>query len=174
MNKKGYTLVEFLVSVAILSFVLLAMYGVLQTGNTIYTRDTCLLDMQQQSRNAMDRIVRDVRSSLTLPSFLNGSGNTSTSITMSSPPSGNPLPSSVSIQYYLSGTDLNRRVDAVVSGATTTTITKVASNISSLSFTVDSYSAPKFLTIQVRASKTIYTNLVISFPLVQNVRLRNG
>ncbi|MBI4308865.1 MAG: prepilin-type N-terminal cleavage/methylation domain-containing protein [Candidatus Omnitrophica bacterium] len=151
-NLKGYTLVEALISVLILSFMLLGVYGVLATGNTIITNDNALLEMQQQARNAMDRMVREVRESST---------QTITVVSASSDKISFTTPNETGIQYYLSGTNLVREYP---SG----TIVKVANSIAYLKFTLSGV----LLTISVRADKTLYTKTV-SFALAENVRLRN-
>ena len=138
--------------VVVLSFVLLGVYGTLETGNTIYTKDNALLDMQQQARNAMDRMVREVHQS---------SSQTITSISASSYKIVFSIPTATGVQYYLSGTNLIRQAP---SGSTTT----VASNISLLIFTLNG----TLLQIQIQADKTIYQH-IISFPLTEQVRLRN-
>ncbi|MBI3602399.1 MAG: prepilin-type N-terminal cleavage/methylation domain-containing protein [Candidatus Omnitrophica bacterium] len=152
MNTKAFTLVETMLCVLILSFVLLGVYGTLATGNALYTKDSTLLDMQQQTRNAMDRIVREVRQA---------SSQTVTSISASSYKIVFSIPTATGVQYYLSGTNLIRQAP---SGSTTT----VASNIALLKFTLNG----TLLQIQIQASKTIYNN-TISFPLTEQVRLRN-
>ena len=151
---QGYTLVEIIVTMAILSFILLGVYGVLQTGNTVFIKDTALLDMQQQTRNAIDRIVREVRQASSEIISTNINGTTNDRITFT-------IPTAAGIKYYLTGTDLIREYPAG-------TTKKLASNIGLLKFTV----AGSLLQIQARADKTIYAQ-VISFPLTERVRLRN-
>ncbi len=153
-NIKGYTFVEAIVSVALLSVVLLGVYGVFTTGNTIFIKDMTLLDMQQQTRNATDRIVREVRqaSSQTITTNYNSTTNDKIMFT---------IPTAIGIKYYLSGTNLVREYP---SGTTV----NVASNISLLKFTLTG----SLLQIQVRADKTIYSTTT-SFPLTEKVRLRN-
>jgi hypothetical protein len=153
MNSKGYTIVEAMVSVAVLSFMLIVIYGILQTGNIIYTRDTNLLQMQQQTRNGIDRVARELRQA---------SSQVITTVNANVDRISFNTPASTGIQYFLTGTNLIRQAP---NGTTTT----VASDISRLKFTLNG----TLLNIQVQASKTIYTNVVISFPLTGQVRLRN-
>lgn len=152
MGSNGYTLVEALVSIALLSFILLGVYGVLQTGNAVTTNDNALLEMQQQARNAMDRIVRDVRASST---------QTITVVDADSDKISFTTPNATGIQYYRSGTDLVREYP---SGTTQ----NVASSIAHLKFTLSG----ALLNINLRADKPIYGK-TIPFSLVENVRLRN-
>jgi type II secretory pathway pseudopilin PulG len=148
----AYTLVEALISVSLLSFVLLGVYGVLVTGNTVVTNDNALLEVQQQARNAMDRIIRDVRASST---------QTVTVISTDSDRITFTTPSKPNAKYYLSGTNL---VLEYPSG----TLINVASSIAHLKFTVSA----SVLQIDIRADKTLYGKTV-SFYLTEKVRLRN-
>ena len=145
MKTKGFTLVESLISMGILSFLLLVLYGVLHTGNMIYTNDTTLLEVQQHARNGMDRIVRDVReaSSHTI------TGGSQISVVT---PGG-------TIVFSLSGTSLVRNAG---------TARNVATNISALSFSATG----TLLTIGITASKTMLGKTA-TFSLVERVRLRN-
>jgi type II secretory pathway pseudopilin PulG len=150
--KAGYTLVEALISMALLSFILLGVYGVLATGNTIIINDNAILEVQQQARNGMDRIVREVRES---------SSQTIAVLAVDSDRITFTTPNEVGIQYYRSGTNLVREYP---SG----TARNVANGLARLKFTLSG----TLLTINIRADKTLYGRTV-SFPLVENVRLRN-
>ena len=154
-NTKGYTLLELIVVLLLLSVILIGVYGILTTGNNIYIRDITLLDMEQQTRNAVDRIVREVRQASSQIITTNFNNTTNDKIVFT-------IPTATGIQYYLSGTNLVREYP---SGTTR----NVASNISLLKFTLTG----SLLQIQVRADKTIYSTNTISFPLVEKVRLRN-
>lgn len=153
-NTKGYTLMEMLVSVLLLSIILAGVYGVMITGNNIFNRDIAILDMEQQTRNAIDRIIREVRqaSSQTITTNYNSTTNDKIVFT---------IPTAVGIQYYLTGSDLMREYP---NGTTK----KVASNINLLKFTLTG----SLLQIQVRASQTVSSSTT-SFPLIEKVRLRN-
>ena len=149
---KGYTLVEALISISLLSFVLLGVYGVLTTGNAVTANDNALLEMQQQARNGMDRIVREVRES---------SSQTIVTVDANSDRITFTTPNEAGIQYYRSGTALVREYPAG-------TVKNVAGNIAYLKFTL----AATLLKVSIRADKVIYSKTV-SFPLTENVRLRN-
>ena len=151
-NSKGYTVVEAAISVLLLSFILLGVYGVLETGNAVTVNDNALLEMQQQARNTMDRIVREVRAS---------SSRTITVVDANSDRITFTTPAAAGIQYYRSGTNLVREYP---SG----TLVKVANSIAYLKFTVSA----SLLSISVRADKTMYGRTT-SFFLVENVRFRN-
>lgn len=154
MNTKAHTLVEVIVSLGILSFVLLGGYGVLQAGNTIFVKDEALLQMQQQTRDAMNRIIKEVRqaSSQTITSNYNGTTNDKIVFT---------IPNAAGIQYYLNGTNLVRQYPAG-------TTWNIASNINLLKFTLTG----SLLQIQITANQLIYS-VTTSFSLTDKVRLRN-
>ncbi len=141
-----------LVSTSIMVFILLCAYGVLNLGNRIYINDKVLLEMEQQARNGLQRMEKEIRqaSSHTIVSLGAGSDQLTFSI-----------PSANNVMYYLTGTNLTREFPA---GTKRT----VASNIGRLQFSVNN----KVMTIDIRADKTIY-NRTVSFPLIQKVRLRN-
>lgn len=156
-NARSFTLVEVLISILLLSVILLGVYGVLITGNTVFMKDSTLLDMEQQTRNAIDRIVREVRQASSQNIITNYQGSTNDYIQFFTPTA--PTPNG--LKYYLSGTNLVR--------VNNTGVTQnVASNMSLLKFSLTG----SLLTIQATANKTIY-GATISFPLVEKVRLRN-
>ena len=145
MKAKGFTLVESLVSMGILSFLLLVLYGVLHTGNMIYTNDTTLLEVQQHARNGMDRIVREVREA---SAHTITGGNQISVVT----PGG-------TVVFSLSGTNLVRNAG---------TARNIATNISALSFSASG----TLLTIQLTATKSMLGKTA-TFSLAEEVRLRN-
>lgn len=148
----GYTLVEILLSVAILSFLLLCAYGVLGAGNAVTVKNNALVTAQQQARNAMDRIVREVR------------GSSTTAITVINADSDKitfTIPTATGVMYYLSGTNLVREYPAG-------TTVNVANSIGRLKFTISG----SLLQIDVRADVSTFGQTV-SFSLTQKVRLRN-
>lgn len=149
--KKGFTLVEVLVTVLIFSFVSAMMYSVLNVGYSLYSRLSVSMDLQQ-AKNGMDRIVREVRAS---------SAATVTTIDANSDKITFTTPLSNGIQYYRSGTQLIREYP---SGTTKV----VADNIAFLKFTL---TAP-LLAISMRADKT-FSGTTYSFSLGEKVRLRN-
>lgn len=149
---KGFTLVEALLSMAILTIVLLGVYGVLKTGNTVIFNDAVRVELQQQARNAMDRLVREVRQA---------SSHIVTTINANHDRLTVTIPSASNILFYLSGTNFVREYPAG-------TIKTLASDISYLKFSTSG----SVLTINVRASKTQY-NRTITVPLMEKVRLRN-
>ena len=58
---KGLTLIELMVSVVILSFLTLCIFSLLNIGDLSWRTDMGLLDLQQQARQAMHGMVRELR-----------------------------------------------------------------------------------------------------------------
>lgn len=143
-----------MVSLSLLTMICLGVYGVFQIGNSIFTKNMTLLDMQQQSRAAADKMCRELRqaSSQVITEDYGGTTNDKLAVT---------IPSAANIQYYLSGMDLIREYP---SGTTN----KIASNIGYLKFTLNG----SLLQVQIRADKTSY-NSTVSFLLTERTRLRN-
>lgn len=154
MGRQGYTLIEFTVTMAIMTIVMLGMYGVLVTGDIIYVKDSTIVDMQRQTRNAIDRIVRESRPATSQTIISNYNSTTNDKITIFSPTT--PL----GVQYYLNGTKLVRSYNGKSQN--------VANNISLLKFTLSG----SLLQIQATASRAAY-GVTTSFPLVEKVRFRN-
>lgn len=154
MKNTAYTLVEVMVSLSLLTMICMGVYGVFQVGNTIFTKDMTLLDMQQQSRNAADRMCRELRqaSSQVITANYNSTTNDKLSFTM---------PTATNVQYYLTGTNLIREYPAGTSKI-------IASNIGLLKYTLNG----SLLQVQIRADRTSYQRTV-SFLLTERARLRN-
>ena len=58
---KAFTLTETLISILILSFILAALFTILNMQNVAYDIDLCLLELQQQTRLAIDSMIRELR-----------------------------------------------------------------------------------------------------------------
>jgi prepilin-type N-terminal cleavage/methylation domain-containing protein len=63
MNKKAFTLIEVLLSAAIITVLFAVMFSMLKSGNELYSGITTSIEVRQNARNAMDRIVRETRES---------------------------------------------------------------------------------------------------------------
>lgn len=60
---KGFSILEVLISIAILSIITGAIFLVLTAGDKVYFMDSGLLDLQQEARSAMARMTRELRCS---------------------------------------------------------------------------------------------------------------
>ena len=152
MNIKGKTLIELLVALLIFSSMMLGFYALMNFVNTRSFLDSVRVDMQQQARNGMERIMREVRESSTIAITVVDANSDELSFT---------TPNEVGIQYYRDGINLVREYPP-----DTTKI--IASNILYLKFT----QAGNLLQIQIRADKSLKSQ-TISVLLTEKVRLRN-
>lgn len=159
---KGFTLVEVLVSTAILAVIFAGISLVLITGDKTWHYDMGLLDLQQQARQAMDGIVRECRqASLSTLSITENGARLDFSI----PNISNP------VAYLLSNNQIIRQHAAEEK--------ILANDINALNFccwhngNCDSdCSVSNTLQVQIEAAKSAL-NRPISFSLTQKVRLRN-
>lgn len=60
-DEKGLTFVEIMVAVAILAFLFTAIFGLLETGMTLFAKSDAHLDQVQNMRVAMETLARDLR-----------------------------------------------------------------------------------------------------------------
>jgi len=168
MNKGGFTLVEVLISTALLALLLAGMYGVLTVGEVIYRDDMNTLDLQQGVRQAMDGMLREIRQSGPLNITIDGSGER---VDFSIPQVDNE------ISYYLQGGQIIREHPA-------NTLKILANDIGTVNFAcvnATTYNettclASPVFQIQIRGQKTVGLR-TFYFPanttLTEEVRLRN-
>lgn len=150
--KRGFTLVEILVSVAIALFVVLGVYAVLNVGNTSWFTDMGMLDLQQEARLAMDGMIREIRQSSFDDVFINNAGG---KVEFYIPDVSN------SISYFIQNNELVREHPAGKEKV-------LAGDLTSLNFSL----AADTVTILLAVGKTAQ-NRNLSFSLAQKVRLRN-
>jgi prepilin-type N-terminal cleavage/methylation domain-containing protein len=60
-SRKGFTLIEILISVSIFALVLIGIYNLFDTGRATYVSGQGKVDVQQNARAALDEIVREIR-----------------------------------------------------------------------------------------------------------------
>ncbi len=153
MNNRGFSFAELLVSVFIFALIAGGVFQIFTIGNTVYKTETTLLDLQAHARNAMDRMVREIRASSTVAITVVNADSDRIAFT---------TPTATGVQYYLTGTQLIREFP---SGTTRI----IAGNVARLKFTLTG----SVLKIDVRADQTI-TGRPFTFSLTEKVRLRNG
>ena len=151
-NIKGVSLIEFLMATFIFAMMLVGFYQILNFVQTRSFIDNANLNLQQQARNGLDRMVREIRES---------SSSTVTVIDANSDRITFTTPNEIGIQYYRSGNSLVREYPA-------NTIKNIAESIVYLKFT----KSGSVLTMNIRAQQTIYGQ-TFSISLVEKVRLRN-
>lgn len=179
---KGFTLVELLVAILLLCFLIGGIYAVLNLGQKTWDYDMGLLDLQQEARQAMDGMVRELRQGKS--SSFNISVN-DTRISFSIPNDVSNTSMVSNITYYLDGA--NKIIRENPSGSNCDSIWDdnyckvLASNIIYLNFT----NSDNILSVKMRAEKTAF-NKELYFPvkdneenvaeerfLTEQVRLRN-
>ena len=160
MNRKAYTLIEVLLSVAIVTVLFAVMLSMLKSGNELYSGITTSIEIRQHARNVMERIVRETREgdevititvinadsdriSFTSPRFTDGGGN--------------KLP----IQYYLSNGMVYREYPSGTS-------MPIATDVTRLKFV---RTGPQ-IDVLVQTEKTTNRRPLV-YVLKQKVRLRN-
>lgn len=156
--KKGFSLAELMVTVAILSVVALGIYNTLGVGSRSFYMEANHLELQQQARNALIRLVYELRQASSASIAVTVVSATSDRIVFNTQ-------SALGVKYYLSGTRLVREFPAG-------TIKTVADNIGYLKFTPTPATNPTTLKIDTHADKTFFRT--ISFPLTETIKLRNG
>ena len=151
---KGFTLFEVLVVVAILSIAIAAIYGVLNIANATYNLDLGILDLQQNSRLAMDWMVKELRESSPAQIAIGAGAD---DITFDTPNEAN-------IRYYLDTSE-----DQVIRKHLGTTRI-IANDIENLNFSL----IGSLLEIQITANKPQTPQRQdLTFLLKEKVRLRN-
>ncbi|MFA6378344.1 MAG: hypothetical protein WCX16_01000 [Candidatus Omnitrophota bacterium] len=160
---KSFTLVELMVTFLLLTIIIMAIYTVLNLATAFYPVDMGLLDLQQQSRQAMEWLTREARQSSSKAGSI-----TITTISSNIDSITFTTPTKASVYYYLNNDRLMREYP---SG----TIRIIAQNITRLKFTRtnDVPNNSSILTIEVGAAKTILSK-PLSIQINEKVRIRNA
>lgn len=177
---KGFTLVEILVSAVILSFIIAGLFAIFSVANISWYTDMGLLGLQQQARQAMYRMVREIRQGSPLRKTIDDG-----KITFYIPPAVYGDPWVESISYYRDVNDTNNDgvVNQIIREYPPGTKKILANDIDSLSFCcwdgvdccnpiLEDCSNLPVLQIQLRATRTVRQRPLV-FSLTEKVRLRN-
>jgi prepilin-type N-terminal cleavage/methylation domain-containing protein len=158
---RGFTLVEVLVSAAILGVLAIGIYGVLNVGNIMYYIDIGMLELQQNARQGMDRMINELREASNIQISVLASD--SDRIVFNSY-------KGTGIQYYRDINDVNSDgvVNQIIRQDPSGSRKVLANGITRLKF---SHSSP-YLTIEIRADKTAKQR-PLSLSLKEAVALRN-
>ncbi|MFZ5800942.1 MAG: PilW family protein [Candidatus Omnitrophota bacterium] len=159
---KGFTLVEVLITIFIFGFIVAGLYGILNVATITYYTDLGLLDLHQQARNAIVRLVREVREA-------NASSITVTAINPLSDRLTFDTPNKSGVQYYLSADQIIREYPAGTQKV-------IANNITRFKFTWNFNpgipGSSRILRIAVQAEKdALRRHLSLLFG--EQVRIRN-
>ena len=154
LNKRkplaGFTLLEVLIAAVIFSFIIAGIYGVMNVANVSYPTELGMLDLQQQARQSMYWITREIREA-SLVIITPGADSDVISFN---------TPNETGIQYSV----VNNQVIRNYNGTRT-----IAFDISSLRFSLTG----NLIEIQVNAATTILLK-PLTFSLIEKVRYRNG
>ena len=154
-SKKGLTLVEVLISVVILSFLVVAILTVLRVGEMNWREETALVSLQQDTRQSIDGMLKEIRQSNTTDVTVSDGG---ARIDFFIPDVSN------TIAYYLGGDDGDQIIREHPAGATKV----LANDINVLNFSL----VGETIIVGVGATKTEGGRNII-FSLTEKVRLRN-
>ena len=160
---KGFTLIEILVALLILSFMLVGIYTVLNYGYSTYSNELGLLDLQQQARRAMDGMIREIRQTNESAGQGNLSIPSASTIIFNIPPDTFGLAWIGPITYYLDTVE-GRIVREYPAG----TLHPVAGDISGLIFS----QSGDIINIEFTCAKTV-NRRDLSITVKGQVRLRN-
>ena len=177
MKKKasGFTLVEILVTILIMFFITAGIYGVSNVGERTYSTDMGLLELQQQARQSMSGMARELRQNDAADLTI-GIGGEDILFRIPRNISQSPVTYYQDIEYEKVGTQIIRRHAGIES--------ILANDINSLNFCCWKNGAcgtdctgADFLQVQLSAQKVVNTRTV-SFPangttITEKVKLRN-
>ena len=153
LSLMGFTLVEILVAIAVLSLLAVSVLTVLNISDMVWNADMGLVDLQQQTRQAMARMIREIRQA---DSVTVGSSTVTFSI---------PWAASGNITYSLVNGQIIRTYNSLTN--------VLANDINSLIFSLP---VSDVVEIQLRAQKPVRGRTIV-FPvtgnLIEKVRLRN-
>ena len=150
-NQKGFTLIEMMVVVAILGVIVLGLVTFFTGGAKSWVSGQYQLTAQRNARQAMDRMVREIREG---NNFVIGAGNDSVTISYLSSFDKDP------VTYKLSGTVIEREVNSVSS--------PLINNVKTLSFT-STDSSKVHVTLEVDVDNDGNPDITLN----TNVNLRN-
>ncbi|MGE5404883.1 MAG: type II secretion system protein J [Candidatus Saccharibacteria bacterium] len=97
-HKQGYSLLEMVVALGIMSSLILSMMSIVSNGLGFHGKGLKMVEAQQSARNGIDMIVRDLKESIKV---INVSGDTLTLIN----------PEGKNVKYYVQSCILYRRTN---------------------------------------------------------------
>ena len=155
VSKLGFTLVEIAISIAIASLIALGIFIILNSGSSSWNQETTLLELQQQTRSAIEGMTKEIRQIDPLQNvdIINDGHGIVFHI----------LDVSNSISYYLNGN--GQIIREHPPGSTRA----VAGNISSINFS----HTGNIVEIFIVATKVDKRGRSLTFSLTGRVKLRN-
>ena len=105
-NKKGFSLIEMMVVIVILSIIILGLVTFFTGGTRAWVSGQSQLKAQREARQTMDRMVKEIRLGQS------ATFNSSESITIHIPELGDPSNSAYDVTFEKSGRSLDRTVNS--------------------------------------------------------------
>ncbi|MCM8774151.1 MAG: hypothetical protein NC820_05400 [Candidatus Omnitrophica bacterium] len=160
--KKSLSLIELIVSTAIISFIFIVIFSVFYISNLTWNMEKELIRLQQTVRISLEGMIRELRQGRASSLTISDSGKT---IDFSMPSIANPIRYTLINNQIIRQDSNNSRV--------------ILNNVNSLNFCCEqgnlcdtNCSDTSMLCIQLVASKQLYARQ-LSFSLKEKVRLRN-
>ena len=170
----GFSLIEVLVSIAIFTFIVTGIYGVLNVGAISYNTDMCLLDLHQYARHSANWMTKELRETAAEDIAIVVIDVDDARITFDTP-------NETGIQFYRDIGDINSDsiTKQIIREYPSGTYRILANDIGNLSFCCvhdggcdDDCSAANVVRIQLTADRTVLGR-DLSFPVRVKVRVRN-
>ncbi|MCM8757682.1 MAG: prepilin-type N-terminal cleavage/methylation domain-containing protein [Candidatus Omnitrophica bacterium] len=163
---RSFTLVEMLISVAIFLGLSSAVYAILNVGYQLYQRDLTNLELQQNLRRAMERILDELREAS--PNSINISQLDDNNYRISFI---NYKEGSLVYQKDLGDLNMDTHTDQIIRQSSSG-ITVLANNVSYLKFTKQILEGKNYIDIEMEADKIFAQRIIRAF-LKERVYLRN-
>jgi len=155
---KGFTLIEILIAVLLLTFVIGSVMAVFSMGRNVYSSSEAMMEMQEMARRSIGGMITELRQSR-LADISISNGDT---ISFSIPISVNPLSRSSTIKYFVNAN--NQLVREHPLG----TEKIIANNVDSLNFTLNG----NILEVKVQANIDLKRQDLM-FTIKEQVALRS-
>jgi prepilin-type N-terminal cleavage/methylation domain-containing protein len=155
---KGFTLVEIMISVAIMAGMIVGLFQVFETGRNVYDSNQALMQKQRIVQQVLGGMVRELRQARLSDITING---TNDQIDFVIPVSVDPVTMSSNIEYSINN---NQIIRTHPPGAQTV----LAVNVDNLTFTLNG----NLLEIEIQARVTLKTGDMV-FTVQEIINLRS-
>lgn len=195
MKKSGFTFVELMITLLVFSIISLTLWSVLSTGKDSWHRGVTQIELQQETRKAMDWITKELRQSGLGHAQISGAGTVLTfQVPVDWDNDGDIVDDAGNIEWGADGNKdwaiqyfrnnnrqlLRRTLDAYPNGNQTGSDKILANNIRSdtpppnaLLFTGTPVAAPTVIGIELAAQKPALPGQLLQATLESQVTLRN-
>jgi Tfp pilus assembly protein PilW len=180
-GQKGFSVAELLIAAAMTSTLMAAVFVILQQGQNVYLFGAGRAEVQQTARGALDRISRELRTGVAVTT---ANANSITFQYIDNNVPGGNVPETVTVQYSLNGTNLQRNQTApaapgpqpevVIGGVTGFALTYFNANNAAAANAADVRTVNVRLTTQVQDVATTNASIKNQRAVVEDrVRMRN-